>query len=461
MRKLLHLKMPVKNSIMGHIASLKSPLAHKILLKWASEHGNFYRIKIGFKNAAVISDDKAIMDILKQRPHIFRRNSKLANVFDEAGFDGIFTAEGERWKHYRKLSESIFHPNKMKAFSPIFELVTLRLYQHLANSAAENHSLLILDTFKRYTVDIISLLAFGEDINTLQNKNVEISEALHRVFPVIADRCRSPIPIWRFIKSKKDIEFNNDLSLIKNYLAVCIVRQHGRLNHYPALREEPENFLQVMLLEQESDPTLTDEDILANAVTMLLAGEDTTSNTLAWIAYLVSTSAETASLLEEECDHVLPIANTAPTWPIPATPVINNVIYESLRLKPTAPLLYLESNQSTVIGDIKIEKGTPIILLLHARGFNESVFKDSNKFVPDRWKKREHSLSDLFTFGGGPRLCPGRSLAMLEMRMACITLYRNFRLEPQQEEKEVTDYLAFTMKPNNFKVKLYQRTIVK
>ena len=136
-------------------------------------------------------------------------------------------------------------------------------------------------------------------------------------------------------KTKKDKQFDASLEKVKQFVTGCIEKQRRKLTQEPALNDMPENMLQIMLIEQNRDPTLTDNDILANALTLLLAGEDTTANTLAWMSYLVSGDQSSEADLSQELqssgsEHILP-------WPLPRVPYTTAIMYEAMRLKPVAP----------------------------------------------------------------------------------------------------------------------------
>ena len=139
-------------------------------------------------------------------------------------------------------------------------------------------------------------------------------------------------------------------------------------------------------------------------------------------------------------------------------PYITAVMYEAMRLKPVAPQLYLEPMRDTKIGDLNIKKGTPIFALLHASGFDSELFDSPLSFDPNRWlEKGKASFSDIQPFGSGPRLCPGRSLAIMEIKLAFHTLLQSFRIEALQPPEDVVEQFAFTMSPVGFNVRLHTK----
>ncbi|KHN50687.1 cytochrome P450 [Pectobacterium fontis] len=458
MRSIKQLPMPPARSILGHVDYLKRSDIHLQMLRWKAQYGRFYRLRLGLTPAIVIADAGCIRTIMKSRPDEFRRISSIESVFQEAGLNGVFSSEGERWEQQRNLTEPMFQPAHLKHFYSSLRKVTSRLSERFTMLAETGETIALVEEFKRYTVDITSLLAFGEDVNTLEQGENPLSQSLRHLFPMIHTRSGSLFPYWRFIKTARDKQFDASLSLIREYLDGFIYRQRQRIQLNPQLITAPENMLQVMLAEQKKDGTLRDDDIMANAITLLLAGEDTTANTLTWMSFLLCISPSVEECIFQECKAASEGAGDILPWPLPRMPWLTAVMYESMRLKPVAPLLYLEPTRNTVIDDFFIKKGTPLLLMLNASGFDDALFQQPHDFVPERWLDRgKAAFSDLQPFGGGPRMCPGRSLALMEIKLGFHALCRGFRVEAQQPAAHVVENFAFTMTPSGFLVKLHKR----
>ncbi|MEI7367809.1 cytochrome P450 [Pectobacterium sp. 1950-15] len=461
MRSIKRLPMPPTRGLLGHVDYLKRSDIHLQMLRWKAQYGRFYRLRLGLTPAIVIADAEWIRTIMKSRPDEFRRISSIESVFQEAGLNGVFSSEGTRWENQRRLTEPMFQPAHLKYFYPSLRKVTSRLSDRFTMLAETGETVALVEEFKRYTVDITSLLAFGEDVNTLEQGDNPLSQSLRRLFPVINERCDSPIPLWRYIKRERDKQFDASLSQIREYVDGFIYRQRKRIQLNPQLMEAPENMLQVMLAEQKKDEMLKDDDIVANAITLLIAGEDTTANTLAWMSFLLCSAPSVEESVFQECKEAADGAGGILPWPLPRMPWLTAAMYESMRLKPVAPLLYLEPTKNTVIDDFLIKKGTPLLLMLNASGFDDALFQQPYDFVPERWLERgKAAFSDLQPFGGGPRMCPGRSLALMEVKLGFHALCSGFRVEAQQPASAVTESFAFTVTPSGFRVKLHKRELL-
>lgn len=458
MRKLSDLPSPPTHGLLGHVSYLKKDNVHLQMLAWRQECGPLYRLRVGATSALAVTDVDIIKAILKARPDEFRRIRNIESVFDEVGMNGVFSSEGERWKYQREMVERAFLPNHLKGFHANMQAIAGRLQRRFDALAESGEPVFLVDEFKRYTVDITTLLAFGEDVNVIERGENALSAGLREIFPVIHQRCRSPFPLWRWVKTAQDKAFDAGLSTIKQRIAGFIAHQRQRLQNQAALASAPENIMQVMLLEQQKEGGLTDRDIVANAITLLLAGEDTTANTLAWMAYLMCQRPDVEEKLVLELAQCTEAADEPLAWPVPKMPWLTAIMYEAMRLKPVAPQLYLEPVHDTAVGDVWVKKGTPLFLALHAGGFDERDFTEAGRFAPERWVEGDGaSFSRLLPFGGGARLCPGRALAIVEIKMALHALYGRYRVTALQHPAVVRERFAFTLSPENFKVMFTKR----
>ena len=141
-----------------------------------------------------------------------------------------------------------------------------------------------------------------------------------------------------------------------------------------------------------------------------------------------------------------------------ATAVAN----EAMRLRPVAPVFFFEPVEDVVVGGIAVPKGTTILTLLRLATLDPSRFHAPNAFMPERWVEggapgKAHDASVHVPFGSGPRICPGRSLALVEMRVVLGSVYKSFEMERVGSSGDVRELLAFTMMPVGLRMRLRRR----
>ena len=194
---------------------------------------------------------------------------------------------------------------------------------------------------------------------------------------------------------------------------------------------------------------------------MLLAGEDTTANTLAWMMDLLADRPDVQAAMRAEAESVFGAAPRPPDFAsTESLAYIEAVALEAMRLKPVAPLLALEPNADRVVGDVLVPKGTAVILLTAHPAAAEENFSDAKSFRPERWIRTSeetqgaHNPRAFVPFGAGPRFCPGRHLAILEIKMVAAMLCRNFDIERAPGSSPSEEVFSFTMMPKSVLVRL-------
>ena len=137
------------------------------------------------------------------------------------------------------------------------------------------------------------------------------------------------------------------------------------------------------------------------------------------------------------------------------------VANETLRLRPAGPLLLpLETGTETVLSDVSLPAGTPVLVLARPPARDRGNFGEPAAFRPERWLTRAdgaHNPSASMPFGTGPRVCPGRNLAMQSMRVVLAMLYRHFEVDRAGSSEQVSERLAIAMAPDGLKVRLRPR----
>ncbi len=219
------------------------------------------------------------------------------------------------------------------------------------------------------------------------------------------------------------------------------------------------------MAQEAEDSAFSEADILANVGTLLLAGEDTTANSIAWMIHLLTEHRDWTERCRSEVDGtVAPSPGIESFEDTKRLRVIDAVCNETMRLKPVAPLMIQEAVVDTGILGCRVPKGTTVFMLPRRVATMDGNFVDGHRFDPERWLlpadavhgPRNHRA--FVPFGAGPRFCPGRSLALLEIRTVMAMLLRNFEVVPVSGD-EVEERVAFTMFPANLHVRLERRNL--
>ena len=272
--------------LVGNAFQIDLDRFHLVQEQWVATYGPLYQYRLGPNRVLGVADPRLSETVLRARPETYRRASPVEPVFREMGVDGVFSAEGAAWRSQRRLAmEALSHRN-LRGFYPTLQTVTRRLRSRWERKADAGATLELAEELKRFTVDVTTTLAFGHDVNTLEQGDDVIQRKLELVFPAFSRRLFAILPTWRWIRMPRDRKLDRALAELREWLGARIDEARARLERDPARAERPENFLESMIAARDAEGRpFSNEVIFGNAMTMLLAGEDTTAYTLAWAVH--------------------------------------------------------------------------------------------------------------------------------------------------------------------------------
>jgi len=467
-RRIRDLPGPRGLPFLGQALKVQPRRLHLQAEDWARTYGPAYRWRLAGREFVTLSDPQAVAAVLRDRPDGFRRTPRLSQIADEMGFAGVFAANGERWRRQRPMVMASFDPGHTRAYFPTLARVTQRLATRWHGASARHETIDLQADLMRYTVDVTAGLAFGADINTLESDVEVIQDHLDCIFPALQRRLLAPFPYWRRFKFKSDRELERHVEALRVAVAGFIAQARARIAADPQRRERPQNLIETMVVERDREGSpLDDADVAGNVLTMLLAGEDTTANTLAWLVYLLHRHPDALALARDEVDRVLgPGGAPERHEQLAELPVLEACAHEAMRLKPVAPLILSQALRDTVVADIAIPRGTILMLLMRPGAVDPQRFADPARFDPRRWLEGDaavHAPASArrasMPFGAGPRLCPGRYLAMHEIKIALAMLLAQFDIEAVDtpDGGEAQETMQFTMFPVGLKLRLAAR----
>ncbi len=456
LRSMKDLPSPKGDFITGHLAKFRKPDIHMTIKEWASELGTMFTISLVGKKMLIVTDPKINKEILKQRPGKFRRFYKVDEIMREMGIIGVSNVEGETWKQHRKITTAALNAKNVNGFFPIMERVTEKFHRKLQKHSKDNSSVEIQEELMRYTVDIVTTISFGYEMNTLESGEDVIQKHLSYIFPMFAKRMTSPFPIWRYVKSKKSKEFDIALQEVKDKVDFLISEGKKRLLENPTIRENPSNYLEALLVEKEKEGDFSEEEIFGNVLTTLLAGEDTTSNSISWAMYYLAQHPEVVKKIKDELESICgdsPFPRSVNE--IAKLKYTEAVVNEVLRMKSVTPFLIHDAIEDVVIEDVLVKKGTMIMNTLTLAHGDSDYFERPEEFIPERWIASgcpihgNHSPKVAMTFGAGTRYCPGAYMATLMMMMGISAMCKNFQVSLDTSRGQVGEVLDFAIQPEN------------
>jgi cytochrome P450 len=469
-RRITDLPGPRGWPLVGNLLQIDRQRLHQHLEQWAEQYGEIYRIRLATRNFVIVSNPEAVAAALRDRPDGFDRTPRLEKIAAEFGFGGVFSSNGAAWKRQRPMVLAGLDPSHIRAFFPTLVQVTARLARRWQRNAGAATPIDLQADLMRYTVDVTAGLALGTDINSLESSGPVIQQHLDHILPALARRLYAPFPYWRYLKLPGDRSIDRHVAALRVAVTGFIADARRRLEAEPARREQPPTLIESMVATRDRDGALTDQDVAGNVLTMLLAGEDTTANTLAWMIWLLHRHPDALRRATDEVRAALG-ADAVPQRleQLADLPFVEACAHETMRLKPVGPFIVLQSLRDTELAGVAIPAGTLLMCLLRPAAVDPARFADPQQFAPARWlggagpgQAGASAKRVAMPFGAGPRICPGRYLALIEIKMAIAMLLAGFEIEDVRtpDGEPVREIMAFTMSPSDLTMRLRPRDAV-
>lgn len=450
--------------LFGNLPQMTVSRLHRDVEDWARQYGPLFRLRFGALPVLVVARHETVNAVLRDRPDGFRRPRVTAVVSDElGGRPGLFLAEGKAWRDQRRMVMAGFASHAIKAYFPALATVAQRLQGRWRAAAADGRDIDLMEDLKRYTVDIIAGLAFGAEVNTIDSGEDVIQRHLDQVLPGVARRGFAWFPYWRYVRLPSDRRLERSMAAINNEITALIVAARARMDAEPARRERPVNLLEAMIAAADEGGSGVDDIAVAgNVMTMLLAGEDTTANTLAWLLYLLHRHPDALRRAQDEVRQLAPDPGAFTVEQMDSLVYVDACMQEAMRLKPVAPFIPLEAIRDTVIEDVAVPKDTLVWCVLRHDSVDDKLVPRAGQFEPQRWLEQGDAAFDkrlAQPFGGGVRTCPGRYLALLEMKIAMAMLLSSFELSSVDVPGggEAQELMGFVMSPVGLTMRLWPR----
>jgi len=463
-RALKSLPGPRPLPLLGNLLKLGPPTLHLQLEEWARSYGEAFCCYFGLRPALVISNPEVIRKALLDRPATFRRPKNLAKATESLQMNGVFTAEGEDWRRQRKLLNLGFSPPNLETFFPSLATITQRLAGVLERDGRQGAAVDILSVLMRYTVDVTSIVSFGMDLNTLEQGSHPLQKYIEQFLPALHQRLLAPFPYWKLLPSARRMD--HAVAETRKAIQELVDTTRRTLEREPERAARPRNMLEAMLVARDEEgggARFTDDEIFANVLTLLVGGEDTTANTLSWMLYYMAAMPAVQARARQEVDAVVSPELVPTLAQLRQLPYLAGVAQEALRLRSTVPLLFLETLEDTVVGDVAVTKGTMVLGLTRLPCLEDAHFGDAKSFRPERWlpeppsDTQPHSPRQMLQFGSGGRVCPGRNLALMECALAPCAVLRHLEVEVADPDAPIQEINAFSVGPVGMRLRFKPR----
>lgn len=336
--------------------------------------------------------------------------------------DGLLTVEGEPWRRARALMTPVFNARRVRGFADSMAQVATAFADGLASR--DEQTLALVPATTGLTLDILLATLFSDDAGLDRARFVRTVAGLSRLAgsPHPFDLLQLPEVVPRIRRPG----LNRMLDDIRAQVRTLIAGRRDAKARPPGT-----DFLDLMIGAQDDDGDgLSDEEIVDNILTILLAGHETTALSLAWTLYLISQDHDVRSQIEAELDKA-PLDDTSPADWEDILPYLCAVVKESLRLYPPAPYFNRVAIGPDRIGGFEIAPGTTLHMPVWALHRHRLHWQAPQEFRPERFLGVAGAAIAKYTylpFGLGPRVCIGARFAQMELVIALAAVLTKVRL---------------------------------
>jgi cytochrome P450 len=382
----------------------------------ARTYGDIASYHIAGEQLFLINDPQLIKDILVTHHKNFTKSRGLERTKRLLG-NGLLTSEGAVHLRQRRLMQPAFHRDRIAGYGRTM----VDYADRMRSSWTDGASLDIAREMNRLTLSIVGKTLFDADV---ESQAAAVGEALTGVIESFwmmllpfADLLeRLPVPKLRRARVARARLDTIIYGMIADRRASG--RDHGDL-------------LSMLLAAQDDDGgVMTDSQIRDEAMTIFLAGHETTANALMWTWYLLSGAPDVAAKLHDEVDRVLQ-GRLPDVGDIRSLSYVERVVTESMRLYPPAWLIGRRAIADYAIGPYVARARSILVMSPYIIQRDSRYYAEPERFDPDRWTPElRASLPKFayFPFGGGPRQCIGESFAWMELILIVATIAQQWDL---------------------------------
>lgn len=406
------------------------------LLEHLASLGDLVRVRVPGADAFLVNHPDLVHDVLVTHHRAFHKGPTIQAAKLLLG-ESLLTSEGDHHRRQRRLIQPMFHHDRIESYAGAM----VRHGERVATRWRDAEPIDVHAEMAALTLAVVGETLFGRDVDDARSEIVRRSltatlETFDRVYsPLFRLLVRLPTPTMRRYRR---IEADLDGVI------------EGMIAERRASGASGDDLLTLLLHAREDGLGMTDRQVRDEALTLFLAGHETTANALSWTWWFLSGHPDAETALHAELDRAL--AGRPPTSEdLPRLPYTDAVVAESLRLRPPAWAMGRRAVRETRIGGETVPSGSIVVVspwLLHR---DARWWPDPDAFRPERWTRQENierPRSSYLPFGAGPRMCIGEPFARIEAVLLLATLAQRWRLR-LVEAHPVEPLAVITLRPRH------------
>ncbi len=405
-----------------------------------ADHGDVACIRMGPLRSYLLARPEHAKHVLVDNHRNYRKGIVFQKLRRVAG-DGLILSEGELWKRQRRLVAPAFQRARLARMAPRVVDAIQDLVGRWERDRVDGEPFDVLPEMSTLALDAVSRAMFGADVlDRAAEFHGLVNEALaysnHLINSYLAP------PMW--LPTRRNRNGRRTRNAIDDTIR-DIVRAHRESG------EDRGDLLSVLLAARDegTGEGMSDELLLDEMRTFLVAGHETTAIALSWAFYLLGRHPEEAERLRAEVD--VAVGGRVPGFEdLPRLGHARRVIDEAMRLYPPAVATNREALEEDEVGGWRIPKRANVTVSFWVIHRSPALWEEPERFDPDRFLPERSEGRHRFAylpFGAGPRRCVGEDFALLEATLALASIAQRFQVEPGSD-REVHPKPLLTLRPD-------------
>ncbi|KAF8816769.1 cytochrome P450 [Phlegmacium glaucopus] len=460
---------PSPSFLYGNFKELLEPYDSALQEDWLNKYGTTIQFKGLLGTSRLLTTDLKAINYILFNSYDYPKPDAINYAIRQLFGNGILAVEGDVHKYQRKVLNPAFGPQQIRDLTVIFLEKALELRDIWSTEIVKHDGVApieCLSWMSRTTLDIIGLAGFNYKFNALTSdpeKN-ELMKSFSWIFktgekPSIIPMIRAMCPPLLFLPAPNDAATKRASAVMGRIGSDLLKQSKASLEDDKSSKSSGCKDILSLLVQTNTMQDLpeaqrmTDEDVLSQIPTFLIAGHETTSTAMTWALYALTQNKQVQTKLRQE---VSDISTDNPTMDeLNALPYLDAVVRESLRLYPPVsgapraankddciPLSQPFTDRKGIVrNEIRIRKGQSIVVPIVLVNGDKSIWgADSTEFKPELW-------ANTMTFIGGPRACIGYRFSLLETKALLFTLVRAFEFDLAVSAKDIATKPTGILRP--------------
>lgn len=365
------------------------------------------------RRAYFVNDAFEVRRILARRHSKYRKGPGFERVKMLLG-NGLIVSDGDVWRRSRRMIQPAFSRQNVHRLIEVMSACSERRAAHWAELSTAGLPCNITAETSDFSLELILISIFGDDYES------RILAAGENPFAFLSRDSTRDLSVVLKVRKLRE-------------LLLDIIEDRRSSAHKGQF-----DFLSMYLTAADKDGTpFSNDELLDELMTLIVAGFETSANTLNWVWYLLAKNPDVEARLITEAQKCLPTAAALSTEALTAMEYTQQVLEETLRLYPPVWLFTRRAHESDELDDFDVEPGTDIYLSPFILHRTERYWHDPERFDPDRFTAANQAKKDrpFFPFSLGPRRCLGEYFSFLEMKVHLGLLLQRFHLQLTDSEQ--------------------------